>query len=155
MSWLRTNKLLAAIIFFDTVGFIIASYTTAVHYIGPGALVCVGGNAAKHVESSCEQVQFSKYSELLGIPVALLGLLAYGTTLTINLSKKLRGSDWGRGYVFLIAFLGFLFSLWLTSREAFAIHFWCEWCLGSAVSMTCLAFLTGYRFFTAPIEHDR
>ena len=55
-------------------GIAIAGYLTWVHYaeLEP---ICVGGGGG------CERVQNSSYAELAGIPVALLGLLAYVTVL--------------------------------------------------------------------------
>ena len=51
--------------------------------------------------------------------------------------------------VFGIALIGFLFSGYLTYREAFSIHHYCEWCLGSAACMTILTILLGIRFVRA------
>ena len=43
------------------------------------------------------------------------------------------------------ALTGFGFSAYLTYRELFTIHAICQWCVGSAIVMTTLAILTGYR----------
>jgi uncharacterized membrane protein len=42
--------------------------------------------------------------------------------------------------------VGFAFSAYLTYREAFSIHAYCEWCLSSAAIMTILACLSTWRF---------
>ena len=52
-------------------GLAVASYLTYVHY-RPDALVCTGGGG-------CETVQESDYATLVGVPVALLGVLAYAS----------------------------------------------------------------------------
>src|SRR6185312_15237716 len=52
------------------VGIAIAAYLTYIHYSHTAPICTTGG---------CEKVQKSKYAELAGIPVALLGLLAYVT----------------------------------------------------------------------------
>ena len=56
-------------------GVAVAGYLTYVHY-QPGALICTGGGG-------CEAVQDSSYAEIAGIPVALLGLLAYLAVLVL------------------------------------------------------------------------
>ena len=56
-------------------GVAVAGYLTYVHY-RPAALICTGGGG-------CEAVQDSSYAEIAGIPVALLGLLAYVAVLVL------------------------------------------------------------------------
>ena len=51
----------------------------------------------------------------------------------------------GRAIGFGLALIGFLFSMYLTYREAFTIHAYCQWCLGSAAVLTLLAILTTIR----------
>jgi uncharacterized membrane protein len=138
----RPSPMMGAILFIALVGFLIAAYTTAVHYVGPSLLAC---SAAKGHESSCEQVQFSLYNNVAGIPVAVLGLIGY---FGIFASLRVRG-EVGRAAGFGIALVGFLFSLYLTYREAFTLHEYCEWCLGSATCMTLLTILLGIRFLRA------
>jgi uncharacterized membrane protein len=48
----------------------IAGYTTYLHYSGATPLCSIKGNP-------CSQVQKSVYSELAGVPVALIGLIGY------------------------------------------------------------------------------
>jgi uncharacterized membrane protein len=132
-----------AILSFATIGLLIAAYTTVVHYVGPSALACTSAGAGH--SSSCEQVQFSQYNNIAGIPVAVLGLLGYAT---IFASLRMPG-DLGRALGFGTALVGFIFSLYLTYREAFSIHAYCEWCLGSATCMTILTVLLAIRFIRA------
>ena len=56
-----------------TAGLAIAAYLTAVHY--------TGGSPACAIAHGCEVVQQSRYAELAGVPVALLGLLGYAAIL--------------------------------------------------------------------------
>ena len=55
------------------VGLAIALYLTVVHYSGAEAFCGIG--------HACVTVQRSAYSELAGVPVALLGVLTYGALL--------------------------------------------------------------------------
>jgi uncharacterized membrane protein len=79
------------------------------------------------------------------VPVSLLGLIGY---IVILLSLLIR-TEAGRGFTFLVAAIGFGFSMYLTYRELFTIKAICQWCVGSAVFMTALLILTGIRFLRA------
>lgn len=136
------NPLLVAIVVIATIGFLIAGYTTYEHYAGLKGLLCLGGHGG---HSSCETVQSSSWSRLAGIPVSVLGLVGYAVLLG---SLLIRG-ELGRAIGFGTALIGFGFSAYLTYREAFSIHAYCEWCLASAVCMTLLMILTGIRFLRA------
>jgi uncharacterized membrane protein len=115
-------------------GLAISGYLTYVHYakLSP---VCVGGGGA------CEKVQNSSASELVGIPVAVLGLVGYAGIL---LSALIPGEA-GRLLGALLAISGLAFSLYLTYEELFVIHAVCQWCVASAVIMAILTLLTGMR----------
>lgn len=133
-----SNRLLTAIIVIAVIGLGDAAYLTYVHY-HPAALIC--GSDAAH--SSCHTVQTSIWSKVGGIPVALLGLIGY---LMLLGSLFLRG-ELGRATGFMVALIGFGFSMYLTFREAVSLHgTYCEWCLGSAACLTILMVLTGTRF---------
>jgi uncharacterized membrane protein len=116
----------------------VAGYLVYVHYEGIEPLCVAGGGG-------CEKVQTSDYADLLGIPVALLGLGAY---LAILATLFVRG-DLGRLASAAIALSGFGFSLYLTYREIFTIEAICQWCVASAVLMTLLAVLTVTRLLKA------
>lgn len=138
----KRDPLVVAIVVIGIVGLFIAAYTTYEHYAGLKGLLCLGGHGG---HSSCATVQSSVWSEVAGIPVAVLGLVGYAVLLT---SLKLKG-ELGRALGFGTALIGFGFSAYLTYREAASIHAYCEWCLASAACMTILMILTGIRFFRA------
>ena len=116
------------------IGIGIGTYLTYTHYAKLNVLCLSSGG--------CETVQHSSYSKLAGIPVATLGLAGY---IGILISLWIRG-ELGRMIGFGLALIGFLFSMYLTYREAFTIHAYCQWCLGSATMLTILAILTTIRF---------
>lgn len=124
------------------VGLGIATYLTIVHYTGAEP-VCA-------VNHGCETVQKSKYADLAGVPVALIGLIGY---VGILLSLLVRGEN-GRLIRVAITAIGFLFSAYLTYLELFEIHAVCQWCVGSAVIMTALLILCVYDFLS-PADNDR
>lgn len=105
----------------------IAGYLTYVHYAG---LHPVCG-----ISHGCETVQTSSYAYLVGVPVALLGLLTY-LLILIALRRQSDGALY-TGYV--LTMIGFAFSLYLTYREVFTIHAICSWCLSSAIVFGLLA----------------
>jgi uncharacterized membrane protein len=138
----NVDKLFVSILVLATIGLLLAGYLTYEHYAGLKGLLCVGGHGG---HSSCQTVQSSTWSKLAGIPVAVLGLIGY---FVILVSLAIRG-ELGRAIGFMTALIGFGFSAYLTYREAFSIHAYCEWCLGSAAVMTLLVILTGIRFLRA------
>jgi uncharacterized membrane protein len=111
-------------------GLAIAGYLTAVHYAGAEP-VCA-------IAHGCATVQKSAYSELAGVPVALLGLAGYAAILAA-LARDARTATAG------LAFAGFGFSAWLTYTEVFELHAICVWCVASALCMTALAGLSAAR----------
>ena len=121
-----------AMIVVAAVGLGVATYLTIVHYVGPGALVCTASHGGS---SPCEQVQFSSWAKVAGIPVALLGLIGYVTILATLLAPD--REEW-RLATLGVTLIGFGFSGYLTYRELFTIKAICEWCVSSAVMMTLL-----------------
>jgi uncharacterized membrane protein len=110
-----------------TAGLGIAGYLTYVHYAGISPVCTTGG--------SCEKVQTSAYSQLLGIPVALIGLLGYATILATLLTRE---TEITRFIVTALTLTGFAFSAYLTYREMYSIHAICEWCVSSAIILTAM-----------------
>ncbi len=91
----------------------------------------------------CAAVQQSEYSRIAGIPMGVLGLVAYSAILVTWLFGR-RVSPGGSGWRWLpwaIALVGVLFSLRLTALEPFVIGATCLWCLTSAVAITALLWL--------------
>jgi uncharacterized membrane protein len=119
------------------VGAGIAGYLTYVHYAGVDS-VCA-------IAHGCEKVQTSEWSELAGIPVALLGLIGYAAILL----ALLRDDEAGRLAAVACAWAGFAFSAYLTYREIWSIEAICIWCVASAIVLTLLVGLTTTRFLTA------
>ncbi|MEE4378053.1 MAG: vitamin K epoxide reductase family protein [Candidatus Competibacteraceae bacterium] len=93
----------------------------------------------------CNTVQQSKYAELFGIPLGILGiggyLLILGAWLLARFSET-RLAALSTLAIFGIALGGTLFSVYLTFLEPFVIGATCAWCLGSALCMTLLLLFT-------------
>ena len=89
-------------------GAAVAGYLTYVHY-QPDALICTSGGG-------CETVQDSSYAELVGIPVALLGLLAFLAVLVLvawdcELARTLAAA-------IALTGVGFAVYLWCSRRSS-------------------------------------
>src|SRR5437867_2728387 len=90
---------------------------------------------------SCEYVQTSRYAQLLGVPVALYGVVGYATLLGLGLAGLQPAMASNRRVSVLLAALatvGFGFTLYLTAIELFVLHAICRWCMASAVIMTAI-----------------
>ena len=107
------------------------------HY-DEGALVCVAGGG-------CETVQQSSYAELAGIPVALLGLVAY----TIVFALILWDTPTARLGAAMLAFVGLAFSAYLLVLQLAVIDAVCVWCMANDVVIApLLAIVTALRLRT-------
>ncbi|GEM_PF-460320 len=119
-------------------GTLLAGYLTYHHYVlSSQPLICfVGG-------TDCEDVQSSDFGSWFGVPVAVFGLIGY---VAITLAALVALRTHGRLLLGLtnaqlgLATFGFAASIYFTSIEAFVLHKWCAWCVGSAILMT-LVFL--------------
>jgi len=92
----------------------------------------------------CATVNYSPYSEIYGIPVALLGLLAYLAILAIlflepswKLLEKI-----GVYAVFGLSLVGVLFSAYLTFLEFYVINAVCPFCIISAIVILIIFILS-------------
>jgi uncharacterized membrane protein len=118
------------------VGLGVATYLTIIHYAGITPLCGRNGGG-------CEIVQTSEYSKLVGVPVALIGLIGYVAILASLLGPE---NETTRFATVAFTVVGFGFSAYLTYRELFSIHHICEWCVSSAVIVTVLMCLSIWRF---------
>jgi uncharacterized membrane protein len=108
-------------------GLFLGAYLTLFKFGVIGTLACNVG--------SCEQVQTSRWSVFLGVPVATWGVGFYILMLALSIAGlQPRFADSRRLSLLtlLLAGWGVLFTAWLNYLEGFVIHAWCEWCLGSA-----------------------
>jgi uncharacterized membrane protein len=95
----------------------------------------------------CEAVNFSIYSEIRGIPIALLGAGAYLTMMFLLMMEGRDGfwSSEGPWITFGISLTGVLYSAYLTYIELAVLHAVCPYCVVSAVILVALLVLNIYR----------
>jgi uncharacterized membrane protein len=132
-----SDRLRTAAVACCVVGLAIAGYLTYVHYAGVSP-VC-------EIAHGCERVQSSRWSEVAGVPVALLGLIGYAGILAALFVPGETGLMAAAGQ----AVVGAGFSAYLTYREVFTIDAICIWCVASALLMATLAVLTVLRLLRA------
>ncbi|HSK15859.1 MAG TPA: vitamin K epoxide reductase family protein [Gaiellaceae bacterium] len=83
----------------------------------------------------CETVQSSAYADVLGIPVAVIGVAGYlallATALSAGETARLTGAA--------LALAALVFSAYLLLVQIFAIGAFCQWCLVNDVIVALLA----------------
>ena len=112
-----------------------SAYLTYSHY-ADDPTVCAG-------IGSCEFVQTSKYSEIAGVPVALMGLIYFIFMVCLCVTRLLRGDSvdtWVRPVAFTMTLGSSFFVSYLTYVELFVIDAICVWCVATAsITIACLA----------------
>ena len=88
----------------------------------------------------CEAVNSSRYSVILGIPVAYIGLAAYLAILFLLVfGDKIKFlAPFTHYLLFGIGLIGFLCSIYFTYLEIWVIKAVCQWCVISAIFMTVI-----------------
>ena len=111
----------------------VSSYLVYSHYAHVQVACTTGG---------CETVLTSKYSELAGVPVAVLGLVAYAALLVCALLAgelpALAGAAVSAG--------GLAFGVYLIVIQVAVLEALCQWCLTSDGLLFLLTLVCGWRF---------
>lgn len=120
------------------IGLIVSGYLA---YVETTQITAVCGPVGE-----CNIVQASPYAQILGIPVAVFGVLFYLTVAGMWLLQRSEKT----GHLAILALialtiLGTLFSMYLTLVELLVIGAICMWCLTSAVvtGLLCLLVTRG------------
>lgn len=109
--------------------------------------MCIGSHG-------CITVNNSPYSMIYGIPVSLLGLVAYLVIAGVHIfeSRTNLAATGGPLAIFGISLAGFLFSAYLTYLEYFVIDEICPFCLASAFMITIIFLLAIIRLIRQPYQ---
>lgn len=119
-------------------GVLLSIYLLKEHWVPTGTSFCDFSN-----KLSCDIVNKSEYAEIGGIPLSLFGIVYWAGVLLVALVPGLfqrlvavgdRKFLWRLFTGYLL--LGFAFSMYLTSIEAFILKVWCPLCIVSAVFVT-------------------
>lgn len=122
-----------AIAVFALFGLLIAVYMLLYKLQVIGTVACGSG--------SCETVQASPWAVFLGIPVPAWGVAGYLLILVLafaGLQPNLVDNKLVSALLLGSATVAFAFSVYLSAVEAFLIHAWCRWCIGSAIVATLI-----------------
>jgi len=107
----------------------ITAYLTVVAFSGSDVAFCTTG-------SGCDVIQNSRWSTVLGVPVAFWGFLVYlAIALCAGLMKP-RLKRWRR--LWFLSFLGLAISIYLTLVGIISLNAVCAWCLASLAVMTAI-----------------
>jgi uncharacterized membrane protein len=95
----------------------------------------------------CAVVNNSRFAEIYGVPVAVVGVAGYATILAeLLLSRRSQFLQANETMItFGLALAGFLFTVYLIYVELALIHALCPFCITSQVSMTLLFALSVVR----------
>ena len=124
-----------AIVLLALVGLLLAIYLWLYKIGVVGTLQCGAGGGP------CEFVQASRYADVFGVPVALIGVAGYAALLVVGLvglQPAFAASSRVSVLLAALASAGFAFTLYLTYVELFVLHAICRWCVASAVIITAI-----------------
>jgi uncharacterized membrane protein len=112
---------------FALAGLVVAGYLTAVKLAGE---LPVCGPL-----QGCETVALSEYSEVGGVPVALVGAGFSAVLLALNVVWRRTGHRRTLLAAYGLGLFGVLFVAYLTYLELFVIHAVCIWCVAYAITI--------------------
>jgi uncharacterized membrane protein len=138
-KWL--NRALIALL---VVGLLVSIYMT-IYKISGNDGMCLGSG-------DCSTVNASRFSEVNGIPVAVIGIGGYlailGVLLLENRNSFLKQN--GSLLIFGLSLGGFLFTIWLVYVELVLLQAICPFCVTSQVAMTLIFILAVIRLIRNP-----
>lgn len=134
----RTDRILRLLIRLVVLpGFAAATYLTYTKLANIDPVCSDGG---------CAVINVSRWSEVFGIPVTLMGMVTYviifASTFVKHENAKLVAA--------FFATTGAAFSIWLQYQAFFVMEHFCPYCFTSAVCMNLLAALTIWRVLRLP-----
>lgn len=108
-------------------GLAITGYLTGLAWLDAGPALCNEG-------SGCDLIQNSRYSTVLGLPLAFWGFLIYALMMVIALNPSAPTKRWSR--LWHLAVAGVAISLYLTVVGVIELQAVCIWCLASLATMS-------------------
>lgn len=128
----------------SVIGLLVSMYMT-IYKVTSNEAMCVGS-------SGCSEVNASRYSEVNGIPVAVLGVVGYAAILALLFLEERSGffQENGTMIFFGISLVGFLFTLYLIYVEVALIKAYCPFCLTSQAVMSVIFIISVIRLIRQP-----
>ncbi len=130
------NRLMALVALLAVGGIVVSSVSLQHHFETSKTAYCdIGENF------NCDIVNRSAYSSIAGIPVALIGMLGYAAL--VGLATVYRERRETPALLFLGAFGGLAFALYLTYIEGWVLGAWCIMCLSSLALIATITVVSG------------
>jgi len=140
MKSLRTIAITAAVL-----GILDSVYLLIIKLSNNKAL-CIQG------VGDCWSVNTSRYSEVFGIPLSVLGIIAYAVILTLWI--LLPRSDFFKRNIpivnFMLSLIGVIYSAYLTYLEIAVIKAICPFCVVSAILLVILFIVSLIQLIQGP-----
>ncbi|HEY1400845.1 MAG TPA: vitamin K epoxide reductase family protein [Terriglobales bacterium] len=136
----RLQRLMSLVAILAVGGIVVSSVSLQHHYGTSKTEFCDIGNTF-----NCDIVNRSEYSEMLGIPVALIGMVGYAAVL--GLATVYRERRETPSLIFAGAVTGLAFALYLTYIEGQVLGVWCIMCLSSLALIGGIAIVSGLLWF--------
>jgi uncharacterized membrane protein len=126
------------------IGLLVSIYMT-IYKITSNDSMCVGSG-------DCKTVNASRYAEVYGIPVAVLGVAGYSAILAVLFLERRPGffQENGSLLFFGLSLTGFLFTLYLIFVEVALIKAYCPFCITSQTVMTIIFIISVVRLVRQP-----
>jgi vitamin-K-epoxide reductase (warfarin-sensitive) len=131
-----SRRLMNMVAILAVCGVAVSSISLQHHYAASKTAYCDIGE-----EFNCDLVNRSEYSSILGIPVALIGMLGYGALA--GLATVYRERRETPAMLFGAAAAGLAFALYLTYIEGHVLGVWCILCLSSLALIATTTILAG------------
>jgi vitamin-K-epoxide reductase (warfarin-sensitive) len=128
------QRLMSLVALLAVCGIAISSVSLQHHYATSKTAYCEIGETF-----NCDIVNRSEYSSLLGVPVALIGMLGYAALA--GLATVYRERRETPALLFGVATAGLAFALYLTYIEGHVLGVWCILCLSSLALIAATAVL--------------
>ena len=129
-------------------GAAVSAYLTIEHYTTPALLACPEGTVV-----NCQKVTTSAQSVVLGVPVALAGLLFFLAMVALTLPPLWRARPtYVRSLRVGAAAAGVAFVLYLVYAELFLVNAICLWCTVAHVAALALLAIVGFATAEAPAD---
>jgi len=131
-----SRRLMIVITILAVCGIVVSSVSLQHHYATSKTEYCDIGEVF-----NCDIVNRSEYSSILGIPVALIGMLGYAALAGLATVYRRRRET--PAMLFGGAAAGLAFALYLTYIEGHVLGVWCILCLSSLSLIATITILAG------------
>lgn len=126
------------------VGLLVSIYMT-IYKVTANEGMCLGSG-------DCSTVNASRYSEVNGIPVAVIGIIGYLAILAVHFFENRTPffKQNGTLLIFGMSLTGFVFTVWLVYVELALLKAICPFCVTSQVAMTLIFAIAVIRLIKHP-----